>query len=85
MKGISVFDRELERSDSLSSTERSAKIIADIIIYLSPNIQVTVDTPERDSEGRLPVLDMKVWTDGTKILHTQAWLNMFHNDRNPAV
>ena len=70
MKGILFFDRELERLDSLSSTEISVEIIADIANSLSPNIQVTVDTPERDSEGRLPVLDMKVWTDGTKILHT---------------
>ena len=69
-RGILVFDSELERTCSLSPTERSAKLIADIANSINNQIQVTIDTQERDSEMRLPVLDMKVWSNGRNILHT---------------
>ena len=69
-KGILIFDSTLELTDTRSPTERTANLIASIANTINSNIQVTVDTPECDSEGRLPVLDMKVWCDSRKILHT---------------
>ena len=69
-KGISIFDSTLELMDTRSPTERTANLIASIANTINSNIQVTVDTPECDSEGRIPVLDMKVWCDSRKILHT---------------
>ena len=33
-------------------------------------IQVTTDTPERDEDGRLPVLDTKLWVHDNQVLYT---------------
>ena len=59
-RGILVFDKELEMSDNLSPTERSAKHIADFVNTINPQIKVTMDTAKRDIKGRLLVLDVKV-------------------------
>ena len=53
------FDSELQMVDTLSSTECIARIIAQISDTIDTNIQVTIDTPERNSDRRLPVLDLK--------------------------
>ena len=45
-------------------------MIADIANSLEPCIQVTVDTPERSEDGRLPVLNLKVWMDENKVVHS---------------
>ena len=39
------------------------KIIAEIANTIQDEIQVTVDWPEANDDGRMPVLDMKVWID----------------------
>ena len=59
-KGILIFDSTLELTDTRSPTERTADLIASIANTINSNIQVTIETPERDSKGRLLVLDMKV-------------------------
>ena len=54
----------------MSTNERSVNLIKDIANSINRQIQVTIDTQERDIETRLPVLNMKVWSNGKNILHT---------------
>ena len=54
------FSKLLEQSCTLSDSERTARVIAEIANSLDEGIQVTVDLPERNEDGRLPVLDLKV-------------------------
>ena len=70
VRGIMVFDGELYESCNLSPTMRTAKVISDIANSICPQIQVTLDTPECNTDGRLPVLDLKVWSDGKNVIHT---------------
>ena len=65
-----VFDKRLESSCTLSDTERTAKVIADIADSINPSIQVTIDTPERNYDSRLPVLDMKVLMKDNQVVHS---------------
>ena len=65
-----IYDSDLEKNDNMSGTERSAKLISQIANSINGNIQVTIDTPERDSEGRLPVLDLKVWIMNNNVVYT---------------
>jgi len=65
-----VFDSNLEKSDNLCGTERSARLIAQIANIINTNIQVMIDMPERDSEGRLLVLDLRAWMHNNNVYHT---------------
>ena len=62
--GVMEFSkaRELEDMDKCD-TERTARIIADVANSINDGIQVTVDWPEKNMDGRKPVLDLKVWVD----------------------
>ena len=44
--------------------ERLASILKDIANSIMPCIQMEADWPSKNPDGRLPILDMKVWTDG---------------------
>ena len=65
-----VYDSDLERQCSLSDMERTAKVIANIANSLDQSIQVTIDTPERNGDLRLPVLDLRVWICNNQIVHS---------------
>ena len=43
--------------------ERTAKVMERIANSIHDQIQVTKDTPERHNDGRMPVLDLKVWVN----------------------
>ena len=43
-------DREIKINDTMSDTERSSWIVSEIANSIHGNIQVTINTPERDSE-----------------------------------
>lgn len=65
-----VFDSNLEKFDNLSGTKRSARLIAQIADSINGNIQVMIDTSMRNSEGRLPVLNLKVWIQDNNVVHS---------------
>ena len=44
-----------------SETQRTAEIMASIANSINPAIQVTLDYPSNHIDGRMPVLDLKIW------------------------
>jgi hypothetical protein len=58
---------DLANSDNDSDEVRTFKILQSIANSISPEIQLTVDTPENHKNKRLPVLDLNIWiqTDST--------------------
>ena len=53
---------------------RTSKIIAEITNTIDSILQVTTDYPDPNSDGKIPVLDLKIWVDYshdiTKIYYT---------------
>ena len=61
---VLVIDGEKEESDrDVSLDVVSARIVVDIANLLEDDITMTFDTPSLHSEGKMPVLDMNVWTE----------------------
>ena len=59
-----IFSDEQEILDmDKCDSQRTSKIIADIANSIDSRIQVTTDYPEANSDGRMPVLDLKIWVD----------------------
>ena len=69
-KKVMKFDRDLANNDSDSPSVRTAKVLNLIANSLEPDIQLTFDVPEYHTDGKMPVLDMKIWVEGNKIRYT---------------
>ena len=52
--------KELQEKDD----ERVARVLLDIANDALPCIKMEADWPSKNDDGRLPILDMKVWMDG---------------------
>ena len=58
------FCKEKELEDmNKSQTQVTAEIMASIANSINPSIQVTLDYPENHPDGRMPVLDLKIWVN----------------------
>ena len=65
-----VFDPEKAKSDTDQPAVRTAKVLQKIAISLERDIQMTYDVPENHSDGKMPVLDLKIWVENNKIYYT---------------
>ena len=65
-----IYDKSLELNDMRTDTERTSQIVAQIANSIDSNIQCTIETCEMNSDGRLPVLDMKLWIENNRIVHS---------------
>ena len=45
--------------------KRMARVLKDIANNVMPGIVMEEDFPSRNMDGKMPILDMKVWTDET--------------------
>ena len=59
-----------EHRDIEEPTARTARILHKIANSLEANIQLTYDTPDMNTDKRMPVLDLKVWIEKNRICHT---------------
>ena len=65
--------------------ERLARILKDIANSILPCVQMEADWPNNNEDGKLPILDMKVWTENGTIMYTHyekpmANKNVIHNN-----
>ena len=66
-----VYDKQREVEDrNISDTIRTAKILAEVANSIYPNIQITTDYPKNNSDGRMPILDLKIWVSRDKSIPT---------------
>ena len=62
--GVMEFDWELWKLDEHKDGEaRTAETLAAIANSIHPEIQVTTDFPGKNSNGRMAVLDLEIWTE----------------------
>jgi hypothetical protein len=60
-----------ESEETQADDERLANILRDIANSIMPCIQMEADWPSKNPDGKLPILDLKVWTNrGNKIVYT---------------
>ena len=56
-----VFSAAQQRRDQdLKPSEKTISVMEDIANSINGNIQVTSDSPETNSDGKMPVLDLKI-------------------------
>ena len=53
-----------------SDEKRTMKTLMEVADSIDQNIQFTTDSPENHIDGRMPVLDLKVWVSNGKLLHS---------------
>ena len=58
-----VFSNETYDNDNMSDEHRTAVTLSEIANTLNSNILFTWDSPETNNDGKLPVLDLKLWMD----------------------
>ena len=56
-------EAEVVESLQVEDDVSTAKVICDIASMLEGDICITYDSPSQNSDGKMPVLDLKVWMD----------------------
>ena len=59
-----------EKTCQLENDARTLGILGEIASSIDPNLKFTVDFPTANQDGRLPILDLKVWMDGKTLRHS---------------
>ena len=54
-----------QQESDISEDERLVRILLEIANTVIECIKMEGDTPSRNGDGKLPILDMKTWTDNT--------------------
>ena len=67
---VMKFSRDLALSDMDSPITRTAKILNKIANTLEVDIQMTFDVPDNHSDGKMPVLDLKIWIKNNQVMYT---------------
>ena len=63
-----IFDQS--RTQTLSEDQHTFQQLQAVANSLDKDIQMTIDTPSSNGEGRLPVLDLELWIEQDQIKHT---------------
>ena len=80
-----VIEENHEEEEQKEDDERLAEILKEIANSIMPCIQMEADWPSKNQDGKLPILDLKVWTNKEgSILYTHyekpmANKNILHN------
>ena len=56
-------ERSLEEDQVLDADERTMRLFQSVANSIHPSIEVEIDCPSRHHDGKLPILDVKVWIE----------------------
>ena len=59
-------ERSVAEDQGISDDERTMTLIKQIGNDIHPSIQLEIDYPSKHQDGKLPILDLKVWMETTK-------------------
>ena len=65
---ITITDESRSEDEGIPNDERTMKLLQTIANTIHPSIRVTIDYPSKHSDGKVPMLDLKMWLeewDGT--------------------
>ena len=73
-RGKIVIDPQQQQQDHQKhGDERLAKILKDIANSVMPCVVMKADWPSRNEDDKMPILDMKVWTNDEGLLYYQHY------------
>ena len=61
---------ELAGSNNVPQDQKTMVVLAAVANSIDRNIQFTWDVPSLNDDGKLPILDVKVWVDQGAVRHT---------------
>ena len=62
--GVKVITVEsLKEDEGCAADRRTFEFIKEVANTIHPSIQVKIDFPSKNADGKVPILDLKVWTD----------------------
>ena len=61
--GLRVVESEKDRDKQQDPNERCMSLLKSIANDIHPSIKVEVDHPANHSDGKIPILDVKVWVE----------------------
>ena len=67
---MSYCDEEEEEREGISGTEKTARVLKQMMNSVFTNLRFTVETAEDFKDAALPTLDTKVWIEGGRLLYT---------------
>ena len=54
---------EIDRKEGIPDSERTMQLIRELADVLMPGLKFTVDVVENHASGKVPMLDLTVWTE----------------------
>ena len=73
INGNIEYDDDDENDDDLPDDMRTMRMIGEIANSIEPMITVTTDVPSNHNDGKLPMLDVKVWIENNKEIFYQFY------------
>ena len=73
INGNIEYDEDDENNDALPDDIRTMIVIRDIANSIEPMITVTTDVPSNHDDGKVPMLDVKVWLESNKEIFYQFY------------
>ena len=72
-ESLIINEENINKEKEIKSDKRTMKIIMDIGNSIHKSIQLTTDYPSEHKDNKIPILDLKVWTERknskTMVLH----------------
>ena len=60
---ITITEAAVNEDEGMPDDERTMKLIQAIANTIHPSIRMTIDYPSRNEEGKVPMLDIKMWIE----------------------
>ena len=67
--GLVKKEELVEEDKNVPEDKRTMEVLKEIANTIYECVQFTVDCPSSHQEGKVPVLDLKVYTEGNQVLH----------------
>ena len=72
---INMILRNNQRENNvLNQDENNMKTVQNIANQIHPSIETTIDYPSRNKDKKIPILDLKVWTEEIKINENKTFI-----------
>ena len=68
--GLQFREEWYDEDEGVCDDERTAKVLVTLANDLEDDIQMTWDTPSRNSNGKMPILDLQLWCEDGKVFFT---------------
>ena len=58
---LQINETTIAEDEGVAPDERTMRILQQVASYIHPSIRITIDCPSRHADGKVPMLDVKMW------------------------